>query len=190
MADERPRRLVDIANDLCYFMTHTVALSTSLELLVKMGSNGNIALYDLIKETFLLLDFGDRRILEQFKLSVPRYYALTHIATEPGISPSRLSRYMFCDKSNITRLLQSLEESGLVERRPHARDGRAQRLFLTADGEALHRDAAEAHRQAVKHRLAALDEDETERMARFLATFNRSLSQGLDAVEKLPVNQG
>jgi DNA-binding MarR family transcriptional regulator len=153
-----------------------------------MGVNGNSTLYDLIKETFLLLDFGDRRILEQFRLSVPRYYALTHIATEPGISPSQLSRYMFCDKSNITRLLQSLEDGGLVERRPHTQDGRVHRLFLTTNGEALYRGAAEAHRQAVTHRLATLDGDESRRVAKFLVTFNRSLSEGLDDAGKPSVN--
>ena len=97
-----------------------------------------VHLYDLIKESFLLLDFGDRLFLGKFALTVPRYYALTHIAKEPGLSPSLLSRYMFCDKSNITRLVQGLQADGLIERRPHENDGRAQRLFLTADGAKLH----------------------------------------------------
>jgi DNA-binding MarR family transcriptional regulator len=113
-------------------------------------------IYDLIKESFLLLDFGDRLFLEQYELSVPRYYALTHIAAEPGISPSLLSRYMFCDKSNITRLTQGLQSDGLVERKPHEHDGRSQRLYLTPEGERLHNRVAQAHRRYVESRLAAM----------------------------------
>lgn len=41
---------------------------------------------------------------------------------------------MFCDKSNITRLVRALEDEGIVCRRPHESDGRALRLYLTDQG--------------------------------------------------------
>ncbi len=140
----------------------------------------HVRLYDLIKESFILLDFGDRLFLEQFNLSVPRYYALTHIAKDPGITPSVLSRLMFCDKSNITRLVQGLLADGLVERRPHEKDGRAQRLYLTTNGDALHQQATEAHRAFIQQRLAVLEECAAGDMTNALTYLNRSLSEVQD----------
>ncbi len=134
-------------------------------------------IYNLIKESFLLLDFGDRLFLEQYELTVPRYYALSHIAAEPGISPSVLSRYMFCDKSNITRLTQGLQNDGLVERKPHERDGRAQRLYLTPEGERLHTEAAEAHRRYVERRLATMSDCAVEEVEAALSRLIDDLSE-------------
>lgn len=139
-----------------------------------------VRLYDLIKESFLLLDFGDRHFLEQYALTVPRYYALAHIAASPGLSPSLLSRAMFCDKSNITRLVHGLETDGLVERRPHGQDGRVQCLHLTPAGAALQSMAAEAHRRYVHQRLAMLAQCEAEDTASVLARLNKALHEELD----------
>ena len=102
-------------------------------------------LYNLIKETFLLLDAGDRRFFGQHGLTVPRYYALYHIAEKPGISLSQLSNRMFCDKSNVTRIIKGLEGDGYVLRKSHETDGRALRLYLTTAGAAIFKDASDAH---------------------------------------------
>jgi DNA-binding MarR family transcriptional regulator len=147
-----------------------------------------IHLYDLIKESFLLLDFGDRLFLEQFDLSVPRYYALSHIAAEPGLSPSLLSHYMFCDKSNITRLSHGLQDEGLVERRPHERDGRAQRLFLTPSGAALYERVSQAHGRYVEERLAALEDCATDEIVEALSHLNRCLSKEMTEPHVLSLN--
>lgn len=136
-------------------------------------------LYSLLKESFLLLDFGDRQMFEQFGLTVPRYYAMHHIAMSPGTSPSQLSNLMFCDKSNITRLLHGLEADGYVERRPHEYDGRVQRLFLTESGANLQRRVASAHTSYVQHRLCGLTQGERSRLSVTLQELNRSLSEEL-----------
>jgi DNA-binding MarR family transcriptional regulator len=147
-----------------------------------------VCLYDMIKETFLLLDFGDRRFLEQFDLTVPRYYALSHIANTPGLSPSLLSRYMFCDKSNITRLINGLEQDALVERRPHEQDGRVQRLYLTAAGQARYKAVSLAHREFVMERMATLGQPEIDNVLGQLSRLNQILTQRLDKPETFLLN--
>jgi DNA-binding MarR family transcriptional regulator len=139
----------------------------------------SLRLYNLLKETFILLDFGDRRLFEQFDLSIPRTYALYHIAHTPGISPSQLSERMFCDKSNITRLVQGLESEGLVTRQPHAHDGRAICLHLTPAGAALSARVGAAHEQAVEARLAGITPPSTEHLIQTLTRLNQALGQGL-----------
>jgi DNA-binding MarR family transcriptional regulator len=109
--------------------------------------------YDLIKELFLILDDGDRQLFSQFDLTATRYYALIHINEEPGISLSQLSDRLLCDKSNITRIIKSMESEGLVCRRPHERDGRALRLYLTERGRELRARAANAHLQYNRFRF-------------------------------------
>ena len=109
-------------------------------------SNTNL-LYNQLKDVFFLLDDGDRRLLERYGLTIPRFYALYHIFEQPGISPGRLSDLMLCDKSNITRLIKGLENDHLVERIPHEHDGRTQRLYLTPAGQSLCQESQIAHQQ-------------------------------------------
>lgn len=133
-------------------------------------------IYSLLKEIFLLLDDGDRRLFDCFGLTVPRYYVLFHLGAEPGISVSQLSRLMFCDKSNITRLIQGLQSEGLVTRRPHESDGRVLRLFLTPQGEALRSEVATAHDACNRRRIG---QELTEREQGELLSYLHALQVGL-----------
>ncbi len=102
-------------------------------------------LYELIKDLFFLVDDGDQRLFSRFGLTISRYFALVHIGRNPGISPVQLSGLMFCDKSNVTRLVRGLEGEGHVRRLPHEQDRRSIRLFLTPSGAALRVAAQSAH---------------------------------------------
>ncbi|MDA0246267.1 MAG: MarR family transcriptional regulator [Chloroflexi bacterium] len=113
------------------------------------------ATYELLKEIFLLLDDGDRRLLNRFNLSVPRFYTLLHLGTLPGMTPNQLSELMFCDKSNVTRLIKNLEQDGHVVRRPHENDGRSVRLFLTEQGIRVRQEAMQSHQQYNERRFTA-----------------------------------
>lgn len=155
----------------------------------EVGSMCNrVQLYDLIKESFLLLDFGDRRFLETYGLTVSRYYALYHIAADPGLSPSRLSNRMFCDKSNITRLLQSLEADGYVERQAHERDGRLHRLYLSPAGARLQQEIRTAHEAYIARRMGDLEPDQLEQLSATLHWLNHQLALELREQLTITVN--
>jgi DNA-binding MarR family transcriptional regulator len=143
-------------------------------------------LYDLIKESFLLLDFGDRYFFERYGLTVSRYYALYHVAIAPGLSPTQLSQCMFCDKSNITRLLQGLESDGYIERRPHVHDRRIQCLHLTAAGASLEQCVTEAHQYYIAERLTVLNDEAADHMIDLLCGLNYTLAE---ALQKTPSGQ-
>jgi DNA-binding MarR family transcriptional regulator len=112
-------------------------------------------IYERLKEIFLLLDDGDQRLLSQFNLSASRFYALVHLGNTPGMTPNELSVRMFCDKSNVTRLIKNLEQDGHVVRRPHENDGRSVRLFLTEQGAQVREEAMTCHQQYNQRRLTA-----------------------------------
>ena len=51
-----------------------------------------------------------------------------------GLTQRELARLMAIENPTLVRLLDSLEQQGLIERRPCPNDRRARRLHLTADG--------------------------------------------------------
>jgi DNA-binding MarR family transcriptional regulator len=138
-------------------------------------------LYERLKEIFFLLDDGDRRLLAQYNLSLPRFYALFHLGDQPGLSVSELSDLMFCDKSNITRLIKGMEAEDLVCKRPHETDGRALRLFLTPEGQAVRDEVVEAHAAQNQRRFdSCLNSVEQELLFKHLTLLKQSLQYDLD----------
>lgn len=140
----------------------------------------SLMIYNTLNEIFLLLDDGDRRFFGNYELSPSRYYALYHLLEQPGISSSELSNRMFCDKSNITRIVKGLESEGLVIKRPHETDGRTLRLFLSDEGEALCKEAMVAHHNYNRERFSDLEEYKKDNLLEGLQQLKSSLRSRLD----------
>lgn len=136
-------------------------------------------LYDLLKETFILLDDGDRRLFNRFNLTPPRFYILHHTQETPGLSPRQLSEKMLCDKSNVSRIIRSLEEDNLIERRPHESDRRSFCLYLTDEGKAIVQQVEDAHKNFNTARLECLDQIAEGNLLKNLTTLNQSLTANL-----------
>ena len=142
-----------------------------------MGDKDN--LYNLLKESFLLLDFGDRQLFNNFNLTAPRFYALIHLGNEPGMSLKELSDRMFCDKSNATRIFKGLETEGYAVRQPHESDGRTLRLYLTNKGDTLRSQVLTAHRAYNQKRLDCISNIEQENLMIGLKKLNDFLQADL-----------
>lgn len=136
-------------------------------------------LYNLLKETFLLLDDGDRRLFSKYNLSASRYYALLHINEEPGISSSGLSERLICDKSNVTRIVRGLEAQGYIIKRPHKRDGRIQQLYLTEKGQEICQKIHQEHQDYNESRLTDLDDATRDNLLHTLSQLHDSLQANL-----------
>jgi len=93
--------------------------------------------YKSLKAIFLHIDNAEKAFLNQFKLSVPRFYTLFHIYNHPGINYIDLTDLLLCTKSNTTRIVRSLQKEGLIDRKNHPDDGRSFQLFLTDAGKDL-----------------------------------------------------
>lgn len=68
-------------------------------------------------------------------------YVLCEVVIQPGITPTELSETLYLTPSTITRLVEKLEQKGLVRRES---EGKRTLIYATAAGEALHPDIAEA----------------------------------------------
>ncbi|MCP4423336.1 MAG: MarR family transcriptional regulator [Chloroflexi bacterium] len=140
-------------------------------------------LYNLLKEAFLLLDFGDRQLFTRYNLTAPRFYALYHINNEPGLSSTQLSDRMFCDKSNATRIIKGLLAEGYVIRQPHETDGRSLRLYLTEEGTAVYQQINAAHQAYNQARLDCISEIEKGNLLQGLTTLNQRLQETLTGTQ-------
>lgn len=139
--------------------------------------------YRLIHDIYVLLDAGDRRVLQQFDLTASQYRVLTLLAAEPEWRLIDLSQAMLCVRSTVTRIVDSLEGAGLVRRVDHPADRRAQRLTLTPDGRQLLDRAQAAHTQALEQSLGLADSASQEHLMGLLQSLRAHLSVHLDQID-------
>jgi DNA-binding MarR family transcriptional regulator len=72
--------------------------------------------------------------ISEFDLSPPQAMALRHLEPGSPLPMSALAELLHCDNSNITGIVDRLEDRGLVERRPAAHDRRVKHLLVTDRG--------------------------------------------------------
>jgi MarR family transcriptional regulator, organic hydroperoxide resistance regulator len=74
---------------------------------------------------------------EPFGLSAVQCHLLHLIEPDEPLPMSRLAAVLQCDASNVTGLIDRLEQRGIVERRPSAADRRVKVVQLTPTGARL-----------------------------------------------------
>ncbi len=116
----------------------------------------------------------DRRV-EPLGLTRSQWRVLVHLHRREGVSQTELAAILEIEKPTLGRLVDRLEEKGLIERRVDERDQRARRLAIADDtrplieqmetlAEAVHDDA-----------LAGLDLDEARRLSAALLVVKANL---------------
>jgi len=99
------------------------------------------------------------------------------LAAHDGITQRDLAEAMHLARPTVTKMLQSLERSGAIERRPDPVDQRLTRVHLTAQGrdlgEQMHKVAA-AYVQAT---VGTLPEDDRRELARLLEELSASIAR-------------
>lgn len=110
----------------------------------------------------------DRRLRREGLVSLADYGVLITLVTEPtlGLRMSELGVRRMLTPSGITRVVDRLEERGLVRREPDPSDGRAAVAVLTRPGLEALRRAQSVHHAAVRELyLGRLTADELEQLA-------------------------
>lgn len=131
----------------------------------------------MIQDIYVLLDDGDRRVLRGFGLSTLQYATLLLLEGGEGRRLTDMSDVLMREKSTITRIVDRLEQEGLVQRIADPHDRRAQRVLLTSSGAERLAQAHTAHRHSLEQRLSVLSSKEQQD----LATLLDKLRQGLRA---------
>lgn len=143
--------------------------------------------YQLLSQAFIELDDGDRRflrlltptlpgVLDDYLLTIPHFWALVHLGRPEGRTMAELATLLICDKSNVTPIVDKLEQLGWAERvRGKAGDRRYTRVVLSEIGRAVRRRVVHAHDLWVKQRLSVLNSVQLDDLTALLLSLQRGL---------------
>ena len=113
--------------------------------------------------------------LKQLGLYVGQETLLISLQNEDGVAQSDLAARHDLDLSTITKVVQRMERSGLVERRADPGDARVSRVYLTARGRELGEPARQLWLDLEQQLTQGLSEAERLLLHRLLATVATNL---------------
>ncbi|MCF8475831.1 MAG: MarR family transcriptional regulator [Pseudolabrys sp.] len=122
----------------------------------------------------MLRTYADQRA-RQFGISRAQWAVLIRIDRTEGLKQSELADILDLQPISLTRLLDRLAESGLIERRPDPNDRRANRLYLMPAARPLLDQLAELGTDMMTTVLDGLDAKTIEHMLNDLGTVKDNL---------------
>ena len=112
---------------------------------------------------------------DQYDLTPAQFNVLAQLQRTPGIVQQELTDRLFVTKGNTVWLLNRLEESGLVERRPSPEDGRAHQVYLTERGIDLATRVVPEHEALVERYMSVLSTTDQRLLRDALRTLSHAL---------------
>ncbi|ADZ71829.1 MarR family winged helix-turn-helix transcriptional regulator [Polymorphum gilvum] len=106
-------------------------------------------------------------------LAPAQFMTLLELWAEDGLTQKDLVARLDVEQATMANTLARMERDGLVVRRPHVRDKRAQSIWLTEHARTLQGPATEAARSVNALALAELSDAER---AQFLSSMNRTIA--------------
>jgi len=115
----------------------------------------------------------DQNPLADSGVTGPQLVLLDWIVASPGCGVQEIATGLGLTAPTVSVGARRLEKAGLLERQPDPQDGRAIRLSLTAQGQALQERAHAFRREKMRHVLAGLTAEEAETV---MALLERAIS--------------
>ena len=115
--------------------------------------------WSLLSRLFLQQRPRFMAICSEFDLAPGQLQALKALDPEEPLPMRHLAEALACDNSNVTGIVDRLEERGLVERRPGRHDRRVKMLVVTPEGARL-REGIRKRMEEAPEALRRLDSDE------------------------------
>jgi MarR family transcriptional regulator, transcriptional regulator for hemolysin len=122
----------------------------------------------------LLRTYADHKAA-QFGMTRAQWAVLVRLDRFEGLNQSELAEMLDLQPITLTRLLDKLCDSGLIERRPDPDDRRAKRLFLTAAARPLLGQLGVLGEETMAGALAGVAPKEIEQMIVQLAVVKENL---------------
>ncbi|MDJ0992506.1 MAG: MarR family winged helix-turn-helix transcriptional regulator [Dinoroseobacter sp.] len=94
-------------------------------------------------------------------LSTGVFPVMLHLWQRDGLMQRDLVDLVGVEQATMANTLARMERDGLIQRRPDPEDGRAQRIWLTEQGESLREAATSAAKEENLSVLAGLSNDES-----------------------------
>jgi MarR family transcriptional regulator for hemolysin len=126
----------------------------------------------------MLRTYADQRA-RQFGISRAQWVVLLRLDRSEGLNQSELAEILELQPITVTRLLDRLAESGLIERRPDPNDRRANRLYLTPAARPLLAQLVDLGSDMMGTVLAGCDRKDIERMLQDLGVVKDNLKAAI-----------
>lgn len=114
-----------------------------------------------------MIDALDRE-LAKFDISAPQLIVLASVANNEADSAARLCKNISYDPGAMTRMIDRLEQKGLIRRTPNPDDRRAMNLELTTAGRALYPQLLAAKSRVQAQFLRGFSKEEERLLDSFL----------------------
>ncbi len=116
------------------------------------------------ESAYALIDILDTEMRDERGIPIRWYDVLVHLEEAPaGLRMNELAGRILASKSGLTRVIDRMEEAGLVERRRPAGDRRVIEVVATPKGIDELRAARAVHRRGIQQHWARhLDDDDVE----------------------------
>jgi MarR family transcriptional regulator, transcriptional regulator for hemolysin len=122
----------------------------------------------------LLRTYADHKAA-QFGITRAQWAVLVRLERSEGLNQTELADMLDLQPITLTRLLDKLSDSGLIERRPDPSDRRAKRLFLMPAARPLLKRLAELGEETMTSTLAGIEREGIERMVSQLGLVKENL---------------
>lgn len=112
-----------------------------------------------------------RNVFTPYDIRPVQLTALTIILHNDRLGQSALGKAMDIKRANVVKLLDELEQRGLIKRNPSTRDRRAYELRLTPGGRKLTRELLALHQKLEANLALSLGCDELKQLVKLLRKF-------------------
>ena len=118
----------------------------------------------ILGRTALKMKNSFNQALKPHDITVEQWGLLNRLWEKDGVSQKELAEKSCKDQPNITRILDKLEEKGLIRREPDPDDRRAFLIYLTGDGKALKNKLVPIAHQTLERVLTGITAEETDQL--------------------------
>jgi MarR family transcriptional regulator, transcriptional regulator for hemolysin len=102
---------------------------------------------------------------------------LVHVDREQGMSQAQLAEQLDLEAISLVRLIDSLQEAGLIERRPHPHDRRIRTLWLTEAARPILAQVIAVRAEVRAQAMAGMTDTDQEKLLDLLMTVRGNLAQ-------------
>ncbi len=141
------------------------------------GNQGNATFGFLVSDVSRMLRENFRTTTPELGLTLAQARVLLHLSRNEGISQVALSAILEVQPITLMRQIDRLEKAGLIERRAHPSDRRAQQLYLMPRSQPLLQKIFDKSAERQDQLMAGLSEAEREQLVSSLLRIKANLSQ-------------
>ena len=141
------------------------------------GNQANVTFGFLVSDVTRMLRENFRMTTPELGLTLAQARVLVHLSRNEGISQVALSAILEIQPITLLRQIDRLEKAGLIERRAHPSDRRAQQLYLMPRSQPLLKKIFEKGAERQDQVMAGLSDAERAQLMASLQRIKANLSQ-------------